>query len=199
MEEARFSFDENAFFAVNKCYFVPDANYALLSLLNAKLYWAQLRSRARIKQNGYIEAEIQYVSRLPIPDMTDDTRGRLAVLAQACTAAARARFAIQSAVRHRILDLAPPERRKLTGKLEAWHELDFTAFRDEVKKAFHVEIPLKQRGEWEIYLAENAAEVHRLSAEIAAAEREIDILVYRLFDLTADEIALLEASLEGQY
>ena len=148
---------------------------------------------------GTLNARINMFRELPIPEMTDDTRGRLAVLAQTCTDAARARFAIQSAVRHRILDLAPPERRKLTGKLEAWHELDFAAFRDEVKKAFHAEIPVKQRGEWEIYLAENAAEVHRLSAEIAAAEHEIDVLVYRLFDLTADEIALLEASLEGQY
>ena len=117
-------------------------------------------------------------------------RARLVALAQTCTDAARARFAIQSAVRHRLLDLAPPERRKLTGKLENWHELDFAAFRDEVKRAFHADIPVKQRGEWETHLAENAAEVHRLSAVIAAAEREIDALVYRLFDLTPDEIGL---------
>ncbi len=31
------------------------------------------------------------------------------------------------------------------------------------------------------------------------AEREIDTIVYDLFDLTPDEIALLEASLAGQY
>jgi hypothetical protein len=41
--------------------------------------------------------------------------------------------------------------------------------------------------------------VRRLTAEIAQAEREIDIIVYKLFDLTADEIALLESSLAGQY
>ena len=92
-----------------------------------------------------------------------------------------------------------PERKKLTGKLENWHELDFAAFRDEVKKAFRSDIPVKERGDWEAYLAENAAEVRRLTDEIATAEREIDQIVYRLFDLTPDEIALLEASLAGQY
>ena len=59
--------------------------------------------------------------------------------------------------------------------------------------------PVKQRGEWETYLAENADTVHRLSTEISAAERDIDALVYRLFDLTEDEIGLLETSLAGQY
>jgi hypothetical protein len=68
-----------------------------------------------------------------------------------------------------------------------------------VQRAFRSEVPLRRRGEWEGYLAENRATVRRLTAEIEAAEREIDAIVYRLFELTPDEIALLEASLEGQY
>ena len=94
---------------------------------------------------------------------------------------------------------SPPERAKLTGKLNDWHELDFAAFRKEVKRAFHADIPVRERGEWEGYLRDNAARVRELSDHIAAAEREIDRLVYGLFDLTPDEISLLEASLEGQY
>jgi hypothetical protein len=41
--------------------------------------------------------------------------------------------------------------------------------------------------------------VRRLTAEIEQAEREIDKIVYKLFDLTPDEIALLESSLAGRY
>ena len=37
-----------------------------------------------------------------------------------------------------------------------------------------------------------------LAAQIAAAEQEIDRLVYGLFGLTPDEIALLESSIAGQ-
>jgi hypothetical protein len=58
---------------------------------------------------------------------------------------------------------------------------------------------VKERGEWEAYLGENAARVRALSDAIAAAEREIDQIVYALFDLTAEEVELLEKSLEGQY
>ena len=90
------------------------------------------------------------------------TRIRLAALGETCTDAARERFAVQSAVRRRILDLAPPERAKLTGKLQDWHELDFAAFRAEVKRAFHAEIPLRERGDWEGYLRENAASRSRI-------------------------------------
>ena len=119
--------------------------------------------------------------------------------AETCTDAARARHDIQSAVRRRLLDLAPPERAKLTGRLHDCRALDFAAFRAEVKRAFRAGIPVKQRGEWEAYLIDNAARVKTLSADIAAAECEIDVIVYNLFDLTPDEIALPEASLEGQY
>ena len=38
-----------------------------------------------------------------------------------------------------------------------------------------------------------------MTTEIEAAEREIDAIVYHLFDLTPDEIASLETSLAGQY
>ncbi len=41
--------------------------------------------------------------------------------------------------------------------------------------------------------------MRNLTAEIADAEREIDRIVYALFDLTADGIALIEQSIEGQY
>jgi hypothetical protein len=68
-----------------------------------------------------------------------------------------------------------------------------------VQKVFRTEIQVNERDAWERYLAENAAEVNALTARIEDADREIDAIVYRLFDLTPDEIRLLEASLEGQY
>ncbi len=178
-----------------------EGSVELAALLNSKLSWFWLFGEASPLRGGQWRLELreQYVSRLPIPDIPPDARARLGALGQTCTDAARERFAIQSAVRRRILDLAPPERAKLTGKLNDWHQLDFAAFRKEVKRAFKADIPLRERGEWEGYLRNNATHVRELSDRIASAEREIDRIVYGLFDLTPDEIRLLEASLEGQY
>lgn len=197
--ERSFVVDRSGTFLNNKCFFIAGEDSVALALLNSQVLWFQLVTSARAKRGGYIEAEAQYVGELAVPDVGVDDAASLDVHAGAASTAAAARHATDAAVRRRILDLAPPERRKLTRKLEAWHDLDFTAFRAEVKAAFKTEIPLKERGEWEAYLSENAAEVHRLTAEIAAAEREIDAIVYRLFDLTPEEIALLESSVAGQH
>ena len=131
--------------------------------------------------------------------MESKDSGRLQKLAEFATSNASKRLDLHSAATHRIRDLAPPERKKLSRKLEDWWTLDFAQFRDEVKRVFRTEIPVKERAEWEAYLGKNAAEVRKLDSEIAKAEREIDAIVYRLFDLTPDEIKLLEDSIAGQY
>ena len=197
--DASFCVDRTDSYLNNKCFFVALDDSALCALLNSKVLWAELRSKARIKQGQYIEAEAQYVEQLPIPDMSPADRETLAALGQTCTDAAQRRYEIQSAVRRRILDLVPAGKAKLSGKLHDWHELDFTAFRAEVKAKVRADIPLKERGEWEAWLAERRAEVKELSDVITRAEAEIDRVVYALFDLSPDEVALLEASLQGQY
>lgn len=193
----KFSFDRENYFVSNKCFFF-NAPIHLLAILNHRVAWFWLFGEASPLRGGQWRLELreQYVERLPIPDSSD---AALEVLAQICTQAAHERYEIQAAVRHRVLDLAPPELKKLTGKLENFHELDFAGFREQVKKAFHADIPVKERRDWEIYIAESGAEVRWLTNEIEAAEQEIDAIVYKLFDLTPEEIALLEASLAGQY
>jgi hypothetical protein len=66
-----------------------------------------------------------------------------------------------------------------------------------VTRALHAEIAVKERSEWEIYLAGQATEVRKLDREIEKAECEIDTIVYHLFNLKPDEIRLLETSLVG--
>jgi Eco57I restriction-modification methylase len=194
-----FASEDAGFYLNNKCFFLSSDDTALVALLNSTCLWFQLFSVARLKRGNYIEAEAQYVGRLALPVMSGRERSKLRKLEAAATYAANRRFSVQASVCHRILDLAPQERRKLSRRLEGWWKLDFAAFRAEVKRIFRTEIPLKERGEWEAYLANQAAEVRKLDAEIEKDEREIDAIVYRLFDLTPDEIALLEASIAGQY
>ncbi|PPD46172.1 MAG: type I restriction endonuclease subunit M [Methylocystis sp.] len=194
-----FALDQSKVFSNDKTYFIPQADFVLLAVLNSAVLWFVIIGLAPAVRDQWRELRVQYVETLPIPAMPAPARKKLAALGEACTNAARERFEIQSAVRRRILDLAPPERRKLTGKLEDWHELDFAAFRAALKQAFRADIPLKERGEWEAYLAGNRARVLSLTGEIEAAEKEIDAIVYGLFDLTGEEIALLESSLAGQY
>jgi hypothetical protein len=190
-----FSAERSGAFSNDKSYFIAADDDALLAYLNSSAAWFLLTSLSPAVQNGWHEMRVQYVEQLTIPESWDH---QLAEQAKLATMAASEQFVVMRSVHRRIQsDLGGG--RKLTRRLEAWYELDFAAFRAEVKKVFGAEIPVKERGDWEAYLAESAAEVRRMSAEIEAAEREIDAIVYRLFDLTPDEIALLEASIAGQH
>jgi hypothetical protein len=199
-QSRNFAFDDEGYFSNDKSYFIPNSSFDLLALLNSRVAWSFIASISPAVRGGFHEMRVQYLEKVPIPKIATRERNSLTRLGEGNTTAAQRRLEIQSKIRHRILtDFATPERQKFSRKLEEWWTLDFGGFRAEVKRVFHTEIPVKERGEWEAYLASQAAEVRKLDAAIDKAEREIDAIVYRLFDLTPDEIALLEASIARQY
>lgn len=141
----------------------------------------------------------QYISHLPIPDAPVADRDAIAALALAITEHARARYAVHRRARHRILtDLGAPDA-KLNQKLTAWWELDFPGFLAEVRRAFKREILVRQRDDWEGWLAGQRGEHERRTAEIVRLETELNRRVYELFDLTPAEIKLIEESTKYRY
>ena len=150
-----------------------------------------------LARGGYYRAKSQYIQDLPLPNTSLEEGTIIANCAAKAQEAAQSRLDLQSAFTRRIADLCPPDREpKLTTKLKTWWDLpDFAAFRAEVKKVFKSDIPLAERSDWEDWMKRDRAEIHRLSAEIRDAERQIDQIVYALFDLTGDEITLLESAI----
>jgi hypothetical protein len=193
----KFLCDADGYYANNKCFFVPTHDMGLLSLLNSKLQWLILQGLCRAMRGGEwrLELESQYVEKLPIPAWNDSARAELAAASEQASKAAQERLILQTALMRRIPDLCPPDRApKLTTRLQEWWTLpDFAAFRAEVKKVFKADIPLAERSAWEDWITRDRAEIARLSAEITKAEAQIDSIVYGLFDLTPDEITLLES------
>ena len=129
--------------------------------------------------------------------MTDKQKAELSALAEAAQSAAEKRYELQQSITRRIPDLAAdPASAKLTNKLKEWWALpDFAAFQKEVKKTLKAAIPLSERNEWDDEIAKARSKINALIAEIARLEGEINAKVYALFDLTPEEIALLEANI----
>lgn len=192
-----FSFDDSGFYQEATTFMIPNADRFLLALLNSKPIWFYWVASTTILRGGYQRMKNQYVEPVPIPDATDAQKNELAALAEACQTAAEQRYALQHALVRRIPDLASSDTDpRLTTKLKEWWLLpDFAAFQAEVKKCLKAEIPLKERNEWEDWIAKNKAEIVRLTAEIKTNEDRINAIVYELFDLTPDEIVLLEANI----
>jgi hypothetical protein len=191
-----FALDTNESLIDCTVFAVAGADEWLLPYLNSRVAWLQLIGETPIARGGYIRLKQQYISPIALPDGSKAELASLANVGRKIFELSANRLSLRKSTCHRILeDLAPAERKRLTSKLDNFWTLDFAAFRAEVKKAFKVEIPVNDRDGWEKYLAEKSAEVIKLTAEIEAAEREVDAIVYKLFDLTPDEIKLLEDSL----
>lgn len=191
-----FAFEKSGAFSNDKSYFCPSADAFLLALLNSNCLWFILSNIAPAVRGGFHELRVQYVETLPIPTATDAMKANIGVLATAAQSAAEKRYELQQAITRRIPDLAAdPANAKLSAKLKEWWNLpDFAAFQKEVEKALKAKIPVQERNEWENWITISRAEIHALTAEITRLEAEINAKVYALFDLTPDEIALLEAN-----
>lgn len=177
-------------------FFIANGDDFLNGFLNSNLFWFCLTSQTPIARGGYFRAKAQYLEPIPLVRPTENQKleiGRLVISAQR---KAEKRDRLQQAITRRIPDLAAnPADAKLTTKLEEWWNLpDFAAFHKEVEKALKARIPLQERNEWENWITTSRAEIHALTAEIARLEAEINAKVYALFDLTPDEITLLEAN-----
>jgi hypothetical protein len=176
-------------------FIVPNVSFADLAVFNSKVIWFVFKAMTPLARGEYYRAKTQYIQSLPLPSIPSETAKALDGLARLAQASAEKRLTLQLALTRRIPDLCPPGRDpKLSTRLQEWWTLpDFAAFRAEVKKVFKADIPLADRSAWEDWITRDRAEIARLSAEIAAAEARIDSIVYNLFDLTPEEIALLES------
>jgi hypothetical protein len=190
-----FAMESSGAYLANTCYFVANDDNALLGYLNSRAAWFILSGMTNIARGGYLRLRSDFVEQLPLAPLSGNGSG-VARPALLCTRAAVERRDLYAEVAARIrTDLGHGQ--PLSGKLADWPSLDFAPFRAEIKRALKLEIPVRERGEWEAYLDENRAKILSLSAEIEAAEREIDRLVYAAFGLSADEIAIVEESVAG--
>ncbi len=141
----------------------------------------------------------QFISRLPIPDAPASAQATIGDLAMEITALARERYTLHERTRHRILSDLGSDDNRLNNKLTEWWGLTFPTFRRELGKAFKRDLPLHERDEWEQYLAHQRARHAQLTDQIVRLESTLNRHVYALFDLTPDEIALIETSTKYPY
>ena len=86
----------------------------------------------------------------------------------------------------------------LNNKAQAWWEQSLNELGDALKTSFKLKAnPFKKpqtADEWEPYLNDKRAAVAKLTQQLA--EADINARVYKLFDLTPAEIALLQREVE---
>ena len=88
---------------------------------------------------------------------------------------------------------------KLTKKLQNWYELEFGEFIKElnkiIKKVGGEKLTRIQEMGWMEVFETKKEEVQILKTEIDKTDKEIDTMVYQLYNLTDDEIEIIESTI----
>ncbi|MBO5801405.1 MAG: Eco57I restriction-modification methylase domain-containing protein [Alistipes sp.] len=80
---------------------------------------------------------------------------------------------------------------KITGALQVFDEKEFSDFISELRKQ-KIVLSLRQQDEWVEYFNDYKRQCNELSAQISSTDKEIDRMVYALYDLTEEEINIVE-------
>ena len=83
------------------------------------------------------------------------------------------------------------ELEELPGKLQNWYLLNYKEFIAELGKK-KVKLTLTQESEWEEYFHAEQAKAIEIKKQIGDTDREIDRMVYELYELTEEEVKIVE-------
>ncbi|MFA5649401.1 MAG: N-6 DNA methylase [Bacteroidales bacterium] len=187
-----FIYDEEGLFCNNSMWIIPTENKALLGVLNSKMGWWLITKYCTQIQNGY-QLIWKYLGQISIPKLdlpelsiSVDTMLSLTKKQQTITISFIKYLNSQFTIK------------KLSRKLENWHELEFSEFIKElnkiIKKSGSEKISKSAEMEWMELFENKKTEAQTLQAEIDTTDSKIDQLVYKLYGLTDKEIRIVEGT-----
>ncbi len=80
---------------------------------------------------------------------------------------------------------------QIPNRLQEWHTLSYDDFLKELRKR-KIKLTLAQEAEWEDYFRIEKEKATAISEKITATDSEIDQMVYQLYDLSEEEIEIVE-------
>ena len=168
-------------------------NNALLAILNSKVVEFFLHSISTKKQGGYYSYLNSFLEDIPLPTKMNDNISIQSLNYQKLKndlflLALKMNKYISS--RLRVI--------KLSNNLEKWYDLSYPDFLKELNKTIKLAKgePLTKKDEfdWFDLFEENKKKVLELKSQIDKTDKEIDQMVYKLYDLTDEEIKIVENS-----
>lgn len=188
--EPLFHLNTNNAYSNDKSYIIPTDDKYLYGLLNSTVYWYLIKSICPFVRGGFYEVRAQYIETLPVPDKPKNET--ISTIANDCQTTVEARYKCETDFARRLEDLVPEGGEfKLNKKLTSWWELDFSELQTEIKKAFKGSIPLAERNDWQDYFEAEQAKRQELELKVTQLEKQLNQEVYKLFNLTTEEIALI--------
>ena len=161
----------------------------ILSLLNSK--FIKFIYENLINESGKIFAQVKiiYIDELPIKNISLEKQQPFIEKSDKMLSLNKELQDLSQKFQRMVLRKFDLE--KLSTKLQEWYLLDFSDFIKELKR-LKVKLSLSQESEWEEYFLEEKSKAIAVDSEIKNTDKEIDSMVYRLYDLTDEEIKIIE-------
>ena len=159
----------------------------LLVLLNSKLTKFWLKEKGKMQGNIF-QVDITPITSIPLIIVSKDQEAFIS-LSEKMLSLNRELQDLSQKFQRMLLRKFDLE--KLSTKLQEWYLLDFSDFIKELKR-LKIKLSLSQESEWEEYFLEEKSKAIAVDSEIKNTDKEIDSMVYRLYDLTDEEIKIIE-------
>ena len=194
--------DENNFYHNSKCHTLilkENCGYtykSILPLINSSLFWFYLSNTGNVLRGGYIGVKRKVLEPFSLPNLESLEIEQL----EKFTYLMLEKKSQQHSVSNDFIKYLKSQIKieSESKKIQNWYQLDFGEFTSELNKA------IKKRGGGELddiakyslmsLFEAQKSKVEKLKAEIDKADKEIDQMVYELYDLTKEEIEIVENS-----
>jgi hypothetical protein len=197
-----FIYDEQSLYCNNSMWIIPTDNKAILGILNSKMGWWLITKYCTQIQNG-CQLIWKYFGKIPMPELINsnlDEKVNLIIELNSIFQVANSKFTKYLQSQFAI--------EKLTRKLENWYYLSFGDFIKEINKGIKEtnkeriknqlqpikELTKLDEMDWMDVFETKKAEAQTLKQQINTTDREIDAMVYELYGLSDEEIAIVENS-----
>ena len=180
-EKVNFTLAKNTIYDMT-CFGLNSNSVSLLTILNSKLISFVLNHICVKARGGYLRLKNQYILNIPLPH----------------------NYSLLDYIDNNLIEL----NKQLNGFKTALDNLWFNNFHSKYKisklilEDFHIildvfkkqkiKLTLKQQEEWEEYFNEKKNEILEIKKQIEETDNRIDIMVYKLYNLTYDEIKIVD-------
>ena len=187
-------------------FIIPSNDKFLLFLLNSKICEFVMNKIAITRRGGYNEYKVQYLSKIPLKNIIDSKKTPYYNIVDFIINLND--YLCNTVIKFQTYLKQKFYLEKLSKRLQNWPDLKFGDFIKELNKAIIAnnklrikeglkELPTltkKDEFEWLDLFEENKKKAKELQVQIDESEKEIDQMVYELYGLTPEEIAIIENS-----
>ncbi|MCB9336597.1 MAG: N-6 DNA methylase [Lewinellaceae bacterium] len=191
-------FDPDGYYTDQTTYVInsnsePDLKY-LLGILNSKLLSYYFKNTFSDSKITFPKVKRSQLLELPISNRKLG-KTKLILLVENMIIFQKQKFEISSQFTRLLIRRFDLE--KLTQKLENWHTLTYSDFIKELKKQ-KLKLTLSEETEWEEYFESEKTKAQAIQQQIDETDGEIDRMVYELYELTEEEISIVESSINNE-